>query len=122
MFGQGLQGFQTNFSNLGSLSGQGMNAANQQGSYLTQGANAAAGGSAAQGNIWGNAIAQGTDALQNGLIYKQLRGGAGPSAKPFNADPYTTVTPYGAPPPPTPTGSDPTQYSGDYWGLGGGGR
>lgn len=93
LFGQGLQGFQANFNDLGSISGAGQNAAAGQGSYIAQGANAAAGGSAAQGNIWGNAVAQGTDALNNGLIYQQMRNGAG-APKTFDANPYTTVTPY----------------------------
>jgi hypothetical protein len=117
LFNQHLAGFQTNFNNLGSLVSTGSGAAANMGNYGTQAANAQAAGTVGGANAFTGALGGVSNAAQNYALYKQFGPQGTPAApKPFNANPYTTVTPYGAPAPAAPT--DPTQYSGDYWGLG----
>jgi hypothetical protein len=119
LFNQHLAGFQTNFNNLGSLVNTGSNAAQQQGNYGTQAANAQAAGTVGGANAFTGALGGVSNAAQNYALYKQF----GPQTQshqdylnkvkgsatqldangnpinngtiPFNADPYTTVTPYG---------------------------
>lgn len=62
--------FQTNFDNLGQLAGTGFGAAQKQGDYLTQGANAQAAGTVGSANAWGGALNDAGNAVQNASLYK----------------------------------------------------
>jgi hypothetical protein len=68
-FNQALQGFQTNFNNLGSLVTGGENATNLQNQYTVGGANAHAVGQVNQANAINNGLTAGQNQIQNASLY-----------------------------------------------------
>jgi hypothetical protein len=85
--------FQQNFGNLNTLAGYGLPATNAAANYNTGAAAAGAAGTVGSSNAQNTALGGVNKAFQDYSLYKQ----ANPVSKTmgtFNADPYTTVTPY----------------------------
>jgi hypothetical protein len=128
LFNQGLQGFQTNFNNLGNLANTGYNATNAQGGYTTQAANAQAQGQVTGANATNAALGGVNNAVQNYNLYRQFGPNANqPSTAPGQAKQAVNATAnkvnaYSGNLPPVPSADD-TNYQNmwQYTGGGGGG-
>lgn len=112
--------FQTNFNNLNTLAGYGLNATNAAAGYNTGAAAAGAAGTVGASNAINQGINNGASAYQNYKLYQAINGqnGGNQPASGYAANAadatqnkvYSYLPDAGA--------SDPTQFSGNYWGLG----